>query len=566
VAVGVLLLALVGQTTLSIPGLSLTCDEQSHVAAGLWYWKRGDFRMVPETPPLIQSYATIPLLFTRIKMPSGGFEKTGNILSYAAKLIRANWDDYHDYLIATRLMIAALSVCFACCVWRSARAMHGASAGIAALFLYCFSPNILAHSSLLTTDIGCSFLIFGSAFALWRFASAWESADRVGGLACTGRSAVVGIATGLALLAKMTSLCLFFLIGSVLVALAIRALLAQRSSARRIGMLAAGAVVIVLAAALTVNVGYLFDGSGRNLSEYEFRSTFLRRVKHVLPPGTPVPLPYHYVDGFDRLRCDTESRYPVFLRGELSTKGWWHYYFLAYFWKVPIPMLILLSVAIAKRLRHPRMPTVADCIIPCAAMLVFGVMSFLTDINIGLRYVLPAFAFIFVWVAPALSGLLRARLVGRVAGVVLAAGYAASALTVWPHHLSYFNWVAGGPANGYRLLVDSNIDWGQDLISLRRYIADHDIPRVKIAYFGPLVDPDMYGVSHEHLPDGPTTGTIAISVSLLQGLPQIAIYRRDSVFTRPTRSFEWLKAFEPIGRAGYSILIFDITPADLTAK
>jgi len=564
--VAVLLLALLAQTVSSIPTLSLTCDEQSHFAAGLWYWRKGNFQMVPETPPLIHLYATVPLLFTDINMPHGGFERTRSILAYAANLIRVNWDRLQTYLILTRLMIAAMSACFALCVWRWARTLYGKLAGLSALFFYCFSPNIVAHSSLFTTEIGCSFLMLVSAFALWRFVVWWETAEGAKWFAPLGRAAVLGFATGLALLAKMTSLCLFFLIGLIFLILGIQTVRRRRPVCKWMGMLAASAVALLVVVTLTVNAGYLFQGTGEEIGSYEFKSAFMQRVQRLLPRSTPVPLPYSYVDGFDRLRRDTEGRYLAFLRGRLSTKGWWYYYALAYLWKVPVPMLILLFAAVLMRLRHPCIPSVSDCVAPCAALVVFGVMSFLTDINIGLRYVLPAFAFIFVWTSPALSGMLRGRMMWRVAGVLLAASYAASALAIWPHQLSYFNCLAGGPANGYKLLVDSNIDWGQDLISLRRYMAKHGIPRVKIAYFGPLVDPDMYGVHHEHLPDGPTTGTIAISVSLLQGLPQIAVYRRDSWFTRPPRSFEWLKAFQPVGRAGYSILIFKITPDDLAAK
>jgi len=129
-------------------------------------------------------------------------------------------------------------------------------------------------------------------------------------------------------------------------------------------------------------------------------------------------------------------------------------------------------------------------------------------------------------------------------------------LRISPHFTAYFNGLAGGPANGYRSLVDSNIDWGQDLVHLRQYLEEHGIGKIQLAYFGHGL-PEQYGISYEPLELPPRRGYVAISVSLLMGHPYLLTY------TDPPRlveagMFRPLLGLHPVGRAGYSILVYKI--------
>jgi hypothetical protein len=137
--------------------------------------------------------------------------------------------------------------------------------------------------------------------------------------------------------------------------------------------------------------------------------------------------------------------------------------------------------------------------------------------------------------------------------------YIAVCFWISPHYLAYFNEFAGGPANGYRYLVDSNLDWGQDLKGLKQYMDQHGIDRIYLSYFG-SDSPQRYGIKYDWLPSPlpenpeplkrvriPTKGYVAVSVTDLQG-----------VFPGTRNMFQWLAPYKPIAKIGYSIFLYRI--------
>ena len=157
--------------------------------------------------------------------------------------------------------------------------------------------------------------------------------------------------------------------------------------------------------------------------------------------------------------------------------------------------------------------------------------------------------------------------VGRICVLALLIWLVVGTIKIYPFHLAYFNELVGGPGNGYRYLVDSNLDWGQDLKNLGVYLHRNGIAMVKLAYFGPS-DPRVYGITYESLPPGqPTTGYIAVSVTRLTGTDLITGLRepgrllgRRSRILNPdcANAFEWLRKYEPIAKIGYSIFVYHI--------
>ena len=139
---------------------------------------------------------------------------------------------------------------------------------------------------------------------------------------------------------------------------------------------------------------------------------------------------------------------------------------------------------------------------------------------------------------------------------ILLTTYAIASLKIYPHYLSYFNILAGGPKNGYQHLIDSNIDWGQDLILLKEYMEENNIYTIHLAYFG-WVDPEVYGINYEILKPESKGGTAAISVNYYQGYP-FYIIKKDSVVKIPFRYYDFVHKYQIKDRAGYSILIFDL--------
>jgi hypothetical protein len=184
-------------------------------------------------------------------------------------------------------------------------------------------------------------------------------------------------------------------------------------------------------------------------------------------------------------------------------------------------------------------------------------MTALGKLNLGFRYVLPILPLLYVLVS-------RVTLINLKAGTKIllfsfvALLYAAESLSVAPHFLSFFNLLAGTPTKGYRLLVDSNIDWGQDLPALKDYMNREKIDTIDLAYFG-RVDPAIYGIHYRPL-DRETRGKrVAVSVSYYQGCPYyLFIGDRDYLIQRPPFYYLYLHQYPVRARIGYSILIIDI--------
>jgi len=174
-------------------------------------------------------------------------------------------------------------------------------------------------------------------------------------------------------------------------------------------------------------------------------------------------------------------------------------------------------------------------------------------LNVGVRYLLPAYPFLCFFIAR-LYWAFGGWRAGQLAISLLFVLHSVSVFRIGPHYISYFNELAGGAANGYRYLIDSNIDWGQDLPSLKKYMTEQGIEKVQLAYFGHGL-PEQYGIAYEPLSLPAKPGYAAISVSLLQGHPYLLTYT-DPPQVVEFDQFSAMRSLQPVGRAGYSMLIY----------
>jgi hypothetical protein len=254
-----------------------------------------------------------------------------------------------------------------------------------------------------------------------------------------------------------------------------------------------------------------------------------------------------------------------FFLGQCSPRGWLLYYPVAFLMKTPVGTLVLILASLLLYRAGSRLGRREANFLLLPPALLLAVMA-LARINIGLRYVLPAYPFLFVlasrlatlralggasgrWVSPILIGI----------PLVLTA---ASSLRVAPHQLAYFNELVGGPGEGYRYLSDSNLDWGQDLKGLHAYLDHEGVPMIYLSYFG-TAPPSSYGIRYQYLPSyvgplqqpppdrmpaDPGRELLAISVTNLQGtyLPDKGLYH-------------WLYQRTPVAKVGYSIYVYDLT-------
>ena len=252
--------------------------------------------------------------------------------------------------------------------------------------------------------------------------------------------------------------------------------------------------------------------------------------------------------------------------GETSANGFWSYFPVAFIVKTPLPTLVLLVVALVSwGLRPSRRRTLLVLLIP---PLLYFLAAMWSKLNIGLRHILPIYPFIFVVVGAIAAELWTSKTtVKRGFLIVLACWYVWSSAMIYPHYLVYFNELAGGPANGHRVLIDSNLDWGQDLKGLKRWMDRHGQTSIQLHYFGSIY-PEYYGIQAFHLPG--SSGALqspqheknfhlpeylAISVNRLFG---------KNVFINQAqkRFIDSYKLGQPIDHIGYSILIYKLNLAD----
>lgn len=545
---------------------SVTHDEYWHIPVGLLHWRTGRFDWENLNPPLIRLIAAAPLTVTA--NPGTLDQPTDQIWSYGDDFARANPGRYRALLIQARLPIIALSLLTAWVLGTWATEMMGPRAGVFAVFLWTVSPTVLASASLATTDLGAAL-----CFALtgWRV---WKLAQHPG-----RRNAILlGIALGLAQLAKFTSvilwpLSLFLCLLFHLAAKHRRDRTEPETGRQQTPAFRRTAVAWLSAAVISVvvlNAGYLFHGTGTALHGYRFSSVVMQSVQSVsgLLGRLPVPVPSDWLQGIDHQRQMMEADHPVFLNGEWSLSGFRDYYLHVLWYKLPHAIHVLMLIACwqlwKNRWRRGALPQAAALLLPVAVLLLLASGS---GMQLGIRYLLPGVPFAHVFMAGTASWLPRRLTIGQTAAAVALVTGLLAPLRHHPHHLAHFNELAGGPRNGWQLLSDSNIDWGQDLYGLRDWIEANQIQSLHLAWFG-TQPPSAAGIQARRIRSPLRTGQLpepgyyAVSVCLLQGRPT-PVWEPDGVQRAADfDEFGWLRFFEPTARIGWSVHIYELTPAD----
>ncbi|MHC5537201.1 ArnT family glycosyltransferase [Singulisphaera rosea] len=547
----------------------ITVDEAMNVVAGVSYWTTGRFTIYRVNPPLPKLLAVLPTLAAHPRLDFSHLRDDPAVreeFQAGREFIEANRHRIFDLVCLSRLAGVGWSVLGGWLVYRWARSLHGESGALMALGLWCFEPYILGHAALVTSDIPAAVAGLLASYAFWIFLKrpSWRWA------------LVAGLALGVAELTKFTLLVFYpawpFLwwFGRMLPTVGPRPTVGQ--------------FLLIVALSLNViNLGYTCQGTGERLGDYPFISHLLsgttdhsigNRFRGTWPGTFPVPLPSDFLRGIDVQRVDFENTRLSYMAGSWSSHGWWYFYLYALAVKLPLGTLILLIWGLAKVfLRRPSESLPLEnlaLLVPSAAILIF--VSTQTGYTLHSRYVVPALPYLMICAGRIVAGVQsRARWLAW--GLLTAS--IASSLSVYPSSLSYFNEAAGGPTRGPRHLVDSNIDWGQDLLRLRDWLGAHpEASPLRLAYYNFDLDPGLAGIAFELPPPGPGTspasptevgprpGYYAVSVNFLQGTSfPIADGRGGFRQTFP-HEFEYFRHFRPIARAGYSINIYRITPVE----
>lgn len=530
-------------------------DEIGHLPAGLSYWRSNNTDMYRVNPPLARAFATAVLAPLRLNVrdvecPEGTLDRPEFVSG------RIFWREHGEranlYLFVCRLASIPWSLISAFGIFCAARKLHGERAAALVVILWSFSPLVIANAQLMTPDTcaaACSVLAV-IAFDRWLESKNYKN------------TFLLGITTGGALLAKLTLLVLPLLfIGCMIFS---RIFVNKRYHKTK-WIIEFMQLLLAMAVALSlVNVFYGLNGTGRTLSSYSFVSATLKgysgggpgnRFQASLVGELPIPLPSNLVLGIDRQKYDFEVTMPSFLAGEWRDGGWIHYYIYGMLVKEPIGFLLIAGVAAIFYVKKG--PTFQELLFLVPGVTIFVLVSSQTGFNHHLRYVLPSIPFFLISVARVWqkSSRLKTTFV-----VLLTAWGIVSSLRSYPHSHAHFNALAGGPLNGHKHLLNSNLDWGQDLIALAKWADNNPQVELKGVAFTlhHLLSPSSLGLPEATPPtgspvtafkgSGPQPGAYAVFASEL--------FRRD-------KKYEYFLDFEPIEIIGYTVYVYDLNETEV---
>lgn len=479
-------------------------DETAHLVAGLNLWRNGRFDIYTVNPPLVRTIASIPAYLAGAEVDWDLHRRLTEVtfarpewslgIDFVRKNVhRCEWDFFYARICCLPFSMLGAFVCYR---W-SAR-LCGTRAGLLAVSLWCLSPTVLTWSATICPDAAAAALGIAAAYAFWR----WLSCP------CFINACGAGLLLGFAQLSKMTWLVLYLLWPLLwLICHAARRARSGDSVQRRKELTQ---LILVLLISLTVlNMGYGFDGTFTSLGNFRFRSEALtgsadgnigNRFRQTVLTGIPVPLPRDFVLGADLQKRDFERGLPSYLFGNSQSQGWWYYYIACYVLKTPIGEIALtgIAIAIAMRARLYRRAAVTDSsdsplpydcyrsavlvlLAHAATILVFVSSQF--GFSQHFRYVLPAFPFIYIFVAVVLSQALASASHACQWTVKACLGWTLlSTAFSLPSPMSYFNEFGNTDSQGRPRILGSSLDWGQDAYRLRRWLQSHpEIPQLHAA-------------------------------------------------------------------------------------
>lgn len=485
-----------------VHGESLTFDEGDHIFAGYMMWHSGDYGLNPEHPPLVKLVATLPLLREKLWAPPLQHRMFKTEAYLDGRDFMERNDPEHRLLFRMRLAAGVFTVGLSLTVFLMGSEFFGQSAGLLALLLMVFEPNVLANSDLVTTDMGVACFFLVTIYCFYRYARQ-PSVPRL---------LLTGLAAGLTLSAKHSGILLApMLLGLMLVEIAC----AERGRRRQMtGRLLGGFAAIVVLAVVVLWAFYGFRYAARpaglvmnpTLSEYAGPLTGINSwvLRHLASWRL---LPESYLMGMTDIHYAAQQ-YAIFLLGHDYAHGVWWYFPVALSIKTTlglIGLLVLSGIAlISRRLRQIR--ELAYLVVPGAIYLAAAILS---GMNIGTRHVLFLYPLAVLLAAAGLTALAQHSRRWFWIGGALVACHVVSVLAVFPAEMAYGNEAWGGTANTHKYLSDSSVDWAQQLPHVRRWVDAHPGEECWFAYSAyPVLRPQPYGIPCHLLPTAHTGGEI----------------------------------------------------------
>ena len=468
---------------------SMVVDEKVHISAGYLHVWKGNYTFNPEHPPLLNDLAGIFAKFAKPNLPEVDLStfKGDDQWQYGDKLFYESNNNVDSLLFWARFpfIILTLGIIYLSYLW--AKTIFDSRAGLVAAVLVGFCPNILAHGHLATTDIG---LVFFLLLACWLLRNYLLKAS-------VERAILLGLLIGLVILAKFSGI---IIIPIVIIGLIWLWIFRRPKLTSSLGQLA---IIVILPMAIIWLVYAFSMRSDMALLPREYQlSSYLGSytISSNIAKTLLVPFDKYFI-GYNLVAEHNAVGHWNFLNGEVKFDGWWYYFPLVLLYKLTIPTLILFVFALV----FVRLKFWETFFLLFPAFLFFSI-SLDSHIQIGIRHVLPVLPFFYIYIAglmvvkniylkPIFLFLLLATMV---IGILAA-----------PNYLAYFNQIAGGAKVGYKHLIDSNLDWNQNIKRFAKYAKENNI-KYLYQYCWDGSSFAYYGIENQLLPTTPVSGVVAI--------------------------------------------------------
>lgn len=573
---------------------SATFDEVAHIPAGYSYVKEHDTRLNPEHPPLLKDLAGFPLLFLNLNFNTdtafwkGEFPRLWDDGQWAAgkHLLYEAGNNPDQILFWSRLPIVLISVLLGLFIFMWAKELVGITAGLFALMLYAFDPNILGHNHFVTTDLGiAAFLTFAFYFFL-RFIKnpSWKNVF------------IGGFFLGLANLTKFSSLIAYPILGLVLFFYPlIKKISHYEKEDRRLllrfkelvnylgkGIIAFAFSMVIVWILYAVNIHNMPKevisrqiGFSFPISDYNPKSVVTNQILNAVNEYDLTRPFAEYLLGVAMVFKRVAGGNGAYFLGNVSSKASPAYFPIVFALKETIPLLALITftigftfVRLLKNLKPGALSklkrflqTEVTSYTLLGFIIFYSVLSITGNLNIGFRHLFPLMPFIFILVTKQIFEIKRAvnyhvRHQILIMMSIVLAWIVIGTIYNYPNYTSYFNESIGGSKNGYKYVTDSNTDWGQDLKRLKQFLDENPgIDKLNTDYFGGG-NPQYYlGDKYVSWWDSKRPvepGWYAISANSLQ----TSIY--DKTNKNPENNYAWTNNYQPVTMIGDSILIYRV--------
>jgi len=598
-----LLLFMLVVAVLSMQDESAIMDEVAHIPAGYSYLTQRDMRLNPEHPPLLKDLSAVPLLFIKdINFPDqldSWQNKVNGQWDFGFNFLYNSNNDADKVIFWSRTSMLLILLLLGIYIFRWTKELFGSKTGLFALFLFAFSPTFIAHGRYVTTDVGAAVAFFVATYYFVK----WLQSTNFQFSIFNFQLLLAGVSFGIAQLIKFSLVLLIPIFGLLLLIwIFIRWRELKRNLFKLIVSYGAKFIIILVIGYLVVYPVYLFHTSNypieRQISDTDFISSQfpIKPVNKVLVwmVKKPILRPYaQYLLGLFMVFQRATGGNTTFFLGDVTNKGWHHYFPIVYIIKTPLALHIFTIIALlfiawfsfgkATEDKQRFIRWLKKYFVELTALIFLAVywgFSIKSNLNIGVRHVLPTFPFIYILISGQIKRILdytkkakpnsKASLALSVLFAVLILWYALSSLLVFPYYLTHFNELAGGAKNGHIYVTDSNLDWGQDLKRLAKWVdeftppagtafAGQSIEKIHVDYFGGATVEYYLGDKFEpwwgsRNPEEARGSWLAVSATFLQQGRAIP----TKGWSQPTDYYLWLNQYEPVTVIGNSIFVYYI--------